>query len=296
MERLSSDVLFRLAIDLDLPSILRLCSSNKQINDKLCRRDAIWNYKLKTEFPIEVKENWLEGSPKERYTILYKLEKVREVFKMEKQSLRYIFETERIYQDNKGIVEIPKEIDVLKNLKTLSLNDNNIQYVPELPLSLKDLRMSDNNLTKIPKSIKNLPKLKNLELEVNNITKIEKLPESLEIMTLHSNNIEKIPDDLPNSLKYLYLTNNHIETIPETLPDALEDLEIGKNQITKFPKVLPPRLRVLDLSHNPIEEIPEDLELPKSFKELYLVETLIEDEDIDILSVKYPDIYIDVQD
>ena len=52
---LTNDALFSLAIQLELPDLLKLCSSSKKINDYICRNDNIWLYKLNKEFP-----NWQE--------------------------------------------------------------------------------------------------------------------------------------------------------------------------------------------------------------------------------------------
>ena len=41
MERLNKDELFTLALNLDLASLLRFCSSNKYINKNLCKRNDI---------------------------------------------------------------------------------------------------------------------------------------------------------------------------------------------------------------------------------------------------------------
>ena len=51
MEKLNRDELFRLAIEMDLPSLINFCNSNKRINDLVCKRKDIWLYKLNKEFP-----------------------------------------------------------------------------------------------------------------------------------------------------------------------------------------------------------------------------------------------------
>ncbi len=50
MEKLSRDELFSLAVNLDLPDLLRFCSSSKKFNNEVCKNNDIWFYKLK-EFP-----------------------------------------------------------------------------------------------------------------------------------------------------------------------------------------------------------------------------------------------------
>ena len=70
MEKLNKDELFTLALHLDLPSLLSFCSSNKNIERNICRRDDIWIYKLKKDFP-DYKNLKVEKSFKDLYQILY---------------------------------------------------------------------------------------------------------------------------------------------------------------------------------------------------------------------------------
>ena len=74
MEKLTKDELFIIAMQLDLPEILKLCSSNKKINNRLCLRDNIWIDKLK-EFPDYQQhlEDFKNMNKREIYTLLYQL-------------------------------------------------------------------------------------------------------------------------------------------------------------------------------------------------------------------------------
>jgi hypothetical protein len=51
MERLDPDTLFSIGILLELDSLLKFCSTNKRINNLLCRQDNIWLYKIKQLSP-----------------------------------------------------------------------------------------------------------------------------------------------------------------------------------------------------------------------------------------------------
>jgi len=51
MEKLDRDTLFSIALELNLPDLLKFCRSSKRINDLVCKRDDIWNSKLKSDFP-----------------------------------------------------------------------------------------------------------------------------------------------------------------------------------------------------------------------------------------------------
>jgi len=50
ISNLSKDVLFNIAINLDLEDLLNLCKTSKHINDLICR-DTLWLYKIKKYFP-----------------------------------------------------------------------------------------------------------------------------------------------------------------------------------------------------------------------------------------------------
>lgn len=48
---LNPDELFRIAVLMDLPDLLSLCKTSKYVNEKLCKKDNIWLYKLNQEYP-----------------------------------------------------------------------------------------------------------------------------------------------------------------------------------------------------------------------------------------------------
>ena len=55
MEKLNHNELFKLALALELPELLSLCSSSSRINKLLCKKKDIWLYKLNNEFPEYMK-------------------------------------------------------------------------------------------------------------------------------------------------------------------------------------------------------------------------------------------------
>ena len=70
METLRKDELFKIALEFDLPDLLRFCTSSKKINEKICQRNDIWLIKLK-EFPNNHKLKLSPKlSPKETYILL----------------------------------------------------------------------------------------------------------------------------------------------------------------------------------------------------------------------------------
>ena len=64
LQTLPKDALFSIAIELDLPDLLSLCNSYERINELICERNDIWNYKLRKEFPVL---NYYGKNPKEYY-------------------------------------------------------------------------------------------------------------------------------------------------------------------------------------------------------------------------------------
>ena len=78
MNKLNKDELFLLAIELSLPDLLTFCSSGKRINDLVCKRDDIWNYKLNRDFMNQPNYKVLKSNPKDNYTLLYKLTQIKE--------------------------------------------------------------------------------------------------------------------------------------------------------------------------------------------------------------------------
>src|SRR5581483_11292188 len=93
MENTSRDILFQIGIALDLPDLLNLCQSNNQINAKLCKQDAIWNYRLERDFGeyldfqpqkkhIKFQELY-QRNKREYYVFLYKLNRIRTVWNLE---------------------------------------------------------------------------------------------------------------------------------------------------------------------------------------------------------------------
>lgn len=88
---LNSDDLFSIAILMDLPDLLSFCKSSKYVNEKLCKKDNIWLYKLNEEYPNfrEFRESQIKNKDKS-YKELY--------MDMVKNSLPKIFDRKRKYR------------------------------------------------------------------------------------------------------------------------------------------------------------------------------------------------------
>ena len=199
MELLTSDALFALAIQLELPELLKFCRSSKKINNAVCKKDNIWYYKLTKEFP-----NWKTlildpnlknpktlqpitqmKTPKDIYILLYWyniFKTLKEKLKI-KEDIYKIYFLERLHLSGNDITVIPPEIGQLSKLRELYLDNNAITEIPAEIGQLSNLQrlyLDDNAITVIPPEIGQLSNLRELFLRNNNIVKKmlkEKLPQ-----------------------------------------------------------------------------------------------------------------------
>ena len=72
MEQLDKDRLFLIALELDLPSLLRFCETNKRISNIICGQPHIWVRKLKKDFDYITSQKDYSKA-KEIYKIIYTL-------------------------------------------------------------------------------------------------------------------------------------------------------------------------------------------------------------------------------
>jgi len=145
-----------------------------------------------------------------------------------------------------NLVNIPKEIGNLVNLKVLTMYVNQIVEIPKEIgnlVKLKVLNLSYNQIKKIPKEIGNLVKLKELFLDNNRIKEIPKeigKLVNLERLYLNFNKITEIPKEIGMgsalvNLKELYLSENLITEIPKEIGNLinLERLYLSNYQNTE---------------------------------------------------------------
>ncbi len=184
MEYLPTDSLFSIALELDLPELLKWCSTSTSINNRICNRNNIWNWKLKQQFP-KYDKSLKRNTPKETYSFLYKLNKIRETFDIQ-ISLKDLFNIKYINRVYKDINEIPKEIEVLVNLESLEIYGSDINKIPKeigKLVNLERLDLRKNNIREIPKEVSNLKKLKILLLSNNPIRELPKFINTLPSLT-----------------------------------------------------------------------------------------------------------------
>ena len=170
METASKDVLFTIAMDLDLPSLLRWCSSSLRINKDVCLNDNVWRSKLLTDYP-DYEKFKLNRSLRETYVFLYQLSYIKKLLKTD-ESLYDIFLRKELNLSGKGLEKVPA-FD-LPNLERLDLYNNRLTEVQAFHLpNLQILDLHNNQLTQVPTF--DFPKLLKLYLFKNKLAEREKL-------------------------------------------------------------------------------------------------------------------------
>ena len=233
METASKDVLFTIAMELDLPDLLRWCSSNSRINQDVCQNDNVWKSKLLKDYP-DYEEFNLNRSLRETYVFMYQLSYIKKLLNAN-ESLHNIFTRKELNLSGKKLKKV-LAFDLL-NFESLDLSNNILTQVPAFNLpNLKYLYLNNNLLTKITKF--NLPNLQTLDLSHNRLITIPAfdLPK-LETLLLYDNQLGVLPKfNLPN-LQYLFLNNNLLVKIPSLYLPNLKSIELGNNPLAKKEKI-----------------------------------------------------------
>ncbi len=140
------------------------------------------------------------------------------------------------------------------------------EVVQGLPLSIRDLRMSENRITELKDTdFKRTKKIRFLLLSENKIKKIQNNTFAklwmLYDLHLSNNSIHAIPEKLPPSLHGFFAMNNSIHHVPDTVFQSNKNMEflyLNHNKIKSvgqqgFNKLS--NLRSLDLSSNEIHHL-----------------------------------------
>ena len=154
--------------------------------------------------------------------------------------------------------KLPDFLARLPNLELLDLRNNQLGELPDLrQLKLKRLDLSENQLTRVA----NLPPtLEELYLSQNQLTTAQGLAElkSLRLLHLGGNKLTELPDDLGTlvNLEELNVSDNQLTRLPATFSDLdrLQTLIARKNKLTElgFDPARNDRLLLVRLEDNPI--------------------------------------------
>ncbi|XP_069501202.1 leucine-rich repeat transmembrane protein FLRT1 [Ambystoma mexicanum] len=129
-----------------------------------------------------------------------------------------------LYLQNNQInnVGIPPELKTKTNVQVIYLYENDLDEFPlNLPRSLRELHLQDNNVRTIPRdALARIPLLEKLHLDDNSVSTVS------------------IEDDAfvdSKQLRLLFLSRNHLSSIPSGLPRTLEELRLDDNRISTIP-------------------------------------------------------------
>jgi len=145
-----------------------------------------------------------------------------------------------------GLTELPKEFELLVNLKHISIQDN--------------------KLAEFPASLLKLTKLEYIDCSCNQITELSKEIErlsNLETFIFYSNQISELPIELFNltNLKILHCSYNKISVLPKQigLLVNLTELSIAENQLTELPCEIIhlKQLVKINFACNSVSKVPE---------------------------------------
>ena len=211
METSSKDVLFTIAMNLDLSDLLRWCASSSHVNKNVCLQDDVWRSKLLQDYP-DYHNFKLNRSPRETYVFLYQLSYIKKLLNTN-DSLMDIFQRKRMDLSGKKLRKVPA-FD-LPNLQELFLDNNQLTKVPAFNLpNLRVLHMFKNQLTKVPAF--NFP--------------------YLQILYLYNNQLTEVPAFNFPDLKYLDLSNNRLTEVPAFYLPNLQHLDLSNNQLPETTK------------------------------------------------------------
>lgn len=143
------------------------------------------------------------------------------------------------------LTKLPIEIGKLYFLEQLLFHESNIIELPKEIgnlYNLKSLNIYSSKLTQIPVEICNLHSLEYLEINKCNISELPKQIGQLTnliFLTFENNNLTEIPSEIIHlkKLKRIYLNNNKLTTLPEEIGKmpSLSYLHIPNNNICELP-------------------------------------------------------------
>lgn len=150
------------------------------------------------------------------------------------------------------------ELDRMKNVKYLVVENLSLDKLPTLPSKLIELNCNGNSLEKLPELPSTLiklecsanllqhlpalpPRLKELHCWADSLKELPQLPPTLKVIVCGANALTKLPE-LPPTLVELNCAYNYSIKVLPTLPKTLKTLLCDYN--TKLLQPLPPKLKI----------------------------------------------------
>ena len=177
---------------------------------------------------------------------------------------------------------VPAEVGRLSALKQLNLSDNQLTSVPaEIGqlTSLVNLDLSGNQLTSVPAEIGQLTSLVELDLGNNQLTsvpaEIGQLT-SLQKLWLSGNTLTSAPAEIGQltSLQKLWLSGNQLTSVAAEIGQltSLTELNLNDNQLTSVPAEIGQLTSLvwLNLAGNQVTSLPAEIGQLTSLKGLFL--------------------------
>ena len=166
--------------------------------------------------------------------------------------------------------ESAKRSDGRLEVRACFLQNPQLEFASKLPLGVEPMRelcLSQNELTKIPRVLLSEPyfKLRHLDLSHNRIDSMPVWVQDLKVavLDLSFNLISIFPPGLSQikTLRHLRLAGNSISTLPSDFEKfgRLLELNLSHNAFTKLSQACRglTSLTVLDVSHNKLEKLPQ---------------------------------------
>jgi hypothetical protein len=133
-------------------------------------------------------------------------------------------------------------------ISEINCSNNNLTFLPKLPVYLVTLYCSNNNLSLLPKLP---PFLECLECSNNKLTSLPALPKTLMRLYTADNTLSELPV-IPLKLRILHCSNNKLSKLPH-IPGKVSTLNCINNNITDLPD-MPENIYYLLYINNPISD------------------------------------------
>ena len=144
-----------------------------------------------------------------------------------------------------GITILPSEIGKLTELRSFTINDNDLTTLPKEIFNLTKLtvlEIKNNDLISLPPGIRKLTRLQKLDLRNNELAKLPREIgelKSLVKLQLWGNELKQLPSTVGNlsSLKELYLRGNKLTGLPVSITRLrLTYLDVLDNHLCNVPE------------------------------------------------------------